>query len=79
MHYHSHPLHGLFMTAGIISALAAINVGAVAFGYDFYSMPMVVNNIGRYLEVVRYIVGIAGIISLVGALMYLSGADHCKK
>ena len=74
----SHPLHGLCIAAGIISALAAINVGAVAFGYDFYSMPMVVHNIGRYLEVVRYIVGIAGIIELVGIFMHMTGSCRCK-
>ncbi|MCL4360844.1 hypothetical protein M1446_00640 [Candidatus Dependentiae bacterium] len=74
----SHPLHGLFITAGLISALAAINIGAVAFGWDFFTAPMVVEYLHRYLNVVRYIVGIAGIIKLIGVAKWIAYPCHCK-
>ena len=55
--------------ACIITSLAAINVGLNPFGYDFFMSEFYMNNMMRWGNLVHYIIGIAGVLSLVHMVM----------
>ena len=73
---------GKFVSAAswLITGLVAVNEGAKAFGYDFYNMRFMINNPKANLYV-HYVVGIAGVISLIMfvAACVSSVCGCCKK
>lgn len=67
--HHSHMLKPVFMAAWIITALIAVNYGLTAFGYDFFTLPMVEQNLSNLINPIKYIILAAGILSLVALFM----------
>lgn len=71
-------LHGsigkiLGLLAWLVTSLAAINIGLMPFGYDFFKLPFVQNNLPQLVTPAYYIIGVAGVISLL--LFFMSVAS----
>lgn len=63
----------------VIVALNAINTGLYPMDYDFYSSGFVMNNLLGMLNMIYYIVGIAGIVCLASFVMcVINGKSHCE-
>lgn len=63
---HSNPVFRILgLIAWVITALAAINVGLMSFGYDFFKLPFVQNNVAWLPTYSYYIIGVCGVISLL--------------
>ena len=59
----------------VITALASIHIGLMAMGYNVLDMA----HISQYSRTIDYIVGIAGVISLLMLIMMLgSGCGSCE-
>jgi uncharacterized membrane protein YuzA (DUF378 family) len=65
------------LIAWLITALAAINVGLMPVGYDFFKLPFVQNNLQSLIVPLYYLIGVAGVISLVGFFIVLTSESHC--
>ncbi len=63
----------LCMLSCIISSVAAINLGLVPFGYDFFRSNFVLMNMTGFIAPMYYIVLLAGIISLACFIMCVTG------
>ncbi|HXW85922.1 MAG TPA: hypothetical protein VEK38_01120 [Candidatus Bathyarchaeia archaeon] len=63
---HSPVVHLLFKVAWIVTALSAINVGLYPFGYDFFMSEFFMNNLSRWGDIIYYIIGISGVMSMIG-------------
>lgn len=71
----NHPLMCIVCKVSwLIVSLAAINVGVRPFGYDFFMF--LANNTPALVNPVSYIVGIAGVISLLMLIYKVAGG--CK-
>jgi hypothetical protein len=69
----------LFMLSYLIASLAAINVGLLPFGYNFFQSDFVVLNLFRFIPLFHYIILAAGLILLTGFIMCASGNHtHCN-
>lgn len=74
-----HILKPLFIAAWVITALVAINFGLTAFGWDFFALPMVQDNAANLMNPIKYIVLLAGLISLAKLVMPKDMCDcGCK-
>jgi uncharacterized membrane protein YuzA (DUF378 family) len=60
----------------LITALAAINVGSAALGYDFFMLEFVQTSMMSIIKPLMYVIGVAGVISL---LMFFAdwGCNEC--
>lgn len=65
----------LGLVAWVVTALAAINVGLLPFGYDFFKLPFVQNNIPQLVTPLYYLIGVAGVVSLV--LFFMACTSGC--
>jgi uncharacterized membrane protein YuzA (DUF378 family) len=71
--------HILGKIAWAVTALAAINIGFIPFGHDFFMADMFVKN-PDFRTGAFYFIGICGVYSLVKMFMHVMGyCDHCKK
>ncbi len=62
----------------VITALAAINIGLMPFGYDFFTSSFVLNNLTRFIIPIHYAIGLAGAFSLAKFVWMLScGGAGC--
>jgi uncharacterized membrane protein YuzA (DUF378 family) len=61
----------------LITALAAINVGLEAFGYDFFASDMMMDRFANMRIPLMYVVGVAGIVCLVMFIQTMTGHCHC--
>ena len=61
----------------LITALAAINVGLEAFGYDFFASEMMMDRFAAVRVPLMYVVGLAGIVCLVMFVQTVTGHCHC--
>lgn len=72
---HNNMTSFLFKIAWWISALAAIHIGATAFGYDIFAQHLLMNQ-PHLINPIKYVVGIAGILSVISLLSF-AGKDSC--
>lgn len=71
-------LTGILMTASwLITALASLHIGLCALGFHGARM-YVMEQMPQLVLPLQYIVGIAGLISLVSFFMYLSRGCGCN-
>ena len=61
----------------IITALAAINTGLMPMNYDFFRSEFVMMNLSNAINGMYYIIGIAGVISLLSLIMHCMKGDFC--
>jgi len=70
----------LFMLSYLITALVAINVGLMPFGYNFFQSDFVIMNLSRFIPLMHYIILLAGLVMFIGFIMCASGNHtHCKR
>lgn len=72
----------LGMVAWVVTALAAINVGLMPFGYDFFKLPFVQNSASWLPTYSYYIIGVCGVISLLLFFMAIAAGGcmcGCKE
>lgn len=70
---HHNPLFRILgVISWLITALAAINIGLMPFGYDFFKLPIIQNNLAQVITPAFYIIGVAGVISLLLFFMSLA-------
>lgn len=63
----------------LIVALNAINTGIMPMGYDFFSSDFVMNNMANMMNILYYIVGVAGVLNLFSFVMcVVKGKGHCE-
>jgi uncharacterized membrane protein YuzA (DUF378 family) len=74
---HSPVMKFLALGSWVITALASINIGLAAMGYDFFQSNFVLTNMMGLIKPMYYIIGIAGLISLVLFIMACMGG--CAK
>ena len=68
----------LGMLSWLITALASINIGAcVAFQFDFFKTPFVQTNLAWLTAPAYYVIGLAGLMSLIMFLMAMMGMCGC--
>ena len=75
------PLHIVCKIAFLIVVLAAINIGLMPLGYDFFRSEFMMTGMGMgWMTAIQYIIGIAGAICLVKFVMRLTGRceSHCQ-
>lgn len=48
----------------IITALASINIGLSAMGYDIFMSEFVLMNLANLIQPMQYVIGLAGVVSL---------------
>lgn len=68
----------LGLTAWLITALVSLHIGLVAMGWDLTAMAFVQNNLAMLIMPMRYIIGLAGLWSLIAMVMMLMGMGCCK-
>lgn len=73
--HHYHAMKPVFMAAWVITALVSVNFGLTAFGYDFFTLPMVEQNLANLINPIKYIILAAGILSLVALFMPKDACD----
>ncbi|MGA9530735.1 MAG: hypothetical protein WBQ73_02490 [Candidatus Babeliales bacterium] len=65
----------------LITALAAIHLGALVYGYDFFLSPLMQNNLHTLIVPIHYLFGLAGIVSLVwwvsSVFLGCGSKDYC--
>lgn len=61
----STPMAIIGKTAWIITAIAAINTGLRPFEFDLFASDWMINNMPQLITPLHYLVGIAGVISLL--------------
>ena len=61
----------------LITALAAINVGAAALGYDFFMLEFVQTSMMSFIKPLMYVIGVAGVISLIMFFMEWGCSSEC--
>lgn len=61
----------------LITALAAINVGLMPFGYDFFASNLMMDRFASLNVPLHYVVGVAGIVCLVMFIQTMTGHCHC--
>lgn len=61
-----------------ITALNAINTGLMPMGYDFFRSDFVMMHMASMINGMYYLVGIAGVISLVSLVMCCMKGEHCE-
>lgn len=74
-HMKDSPKHVLFMVSWLITSLAAINVGLMPFGVNFFSSQWMMMRFPAFIVPLHYIVGIAGIICLIAFIKSCQGCD----
>ncbi|MFZ5954452.1 MAG: hypothetical protein ACOYT8_05140 [Candidatus Dependentiae bacterium] len=79
MHCHS-PLGKLVCKLSwLLTAIGAILWGLIPFGFDFWKSDFVVNNIPWIVTPALYIVGIAGVLSLIGFFKHCADKHACPE
>lgn len=58
----------------VITALASINIGLMPMGYDFFTADFLIGNMNM-LNLIRYIIGAAGVVSLIMCVMCCMKGD----
>lgn len=77
--FHSSPIHRFVgILVWLLTSIGAINWGLVAAGRNLFDLPFVVQNFSNFLVPFQYIVGIAGLISLLMLLDAVVRGHHCK-
>jgi uncharacterized membrane protein YuzA (DUF378 family) len=59
----------------LVTALAAINIGAAALGYDFFALDFMQTSMVTFIKPLMYVIGVAGVISLIMFFMEW-GCNH---
>ena len=68
------PLHIVCKIAFVIVALAAINIGLMPMGHDFFASDFMMTGAGMgHADTIRYIIGISGAICLTKFVLRLMG------
>lgn len=65
-------MHALFCISWVITAITCIFIGISAVGVDIYSWPLMNNE--QFMMIAKYVIGIAGVISLIKMIMW----KHCE-
>ncbi len=67
----------LGMASWIVTGLAAVNTGLAAFGFDFFKLPFVQNNLSSLITPALWLILASGVVSLVMAFSALA-SGHCS-
>jgi uncharacterized membrane protein YuzA (DUF378 family) len=77
--FHSSPIHRFVgILVWLITSIGAINWGLVAAGYNLFDTPFFQQNLANFLVPFQYIVGIAGLISLLMLIDVVARGHRCK-
>jgi len=68
------PKHVVFMASWLITSLAAINVGLLPFGINFFGSEWMMTRFPAFIVPVHYLVGIAGVVCLV---TFIKACQNC--
>jgi hypothetical protein len=66
------------MLAWLVTALFAFNELTKRFGFDFYNLEFVKNS-PHVTMALSWIVGVAGLVSLVKFVMWMTCSHHCHE
>jgi len=70
-------LKGLSMAAWLITGLVSLHIGLATMGWDITTTSFVQNNLSSLMMPIRYIIGLAGLWSLIAFAMMIMGMGCC--
>ncbi|HRN77887.1 MAG TPA: hypothetical protein PLU71_01490 [Candidatus Dependentiae bacterium] len=71
-------IHIIVDAAWIITGLAALNIGLMPFGFDIFSTNFLMFNYPQLSVILRYLIGISGIISLAAFFLSIGKHGNCS-
>jgi len=79
MYHHPPMLRVLGLVVWLLTAIGALNWGLEALGYNIFNMNFIEMNLASAIMPLKYIIGIAGLISLLMLIEKLINHSHDGK